>query len=52
MNFKSLLKIICYAKEFYYTIRYNQYISGHDFIELDNNDLRCEICGYISKGEK
>lgn len=44
-----MFSIICKIKEIYRTIRYSMYISGHEFVEQDNNDLKCEVCGFVSE---
>ena len=49
-----MLILICYIKTIWRTITSNWffegiYISGHDFIEQEDNILKCEICGKVSK---
>lgn len=46
-----LFIIICWLAEIYYTFRYKSVISGHEFIEQDNGDLKCSVCGMVSKVE-
>ena len=48
------MKLICIIKTIYRTLTSSWFwegveISGHDYIEQDNGELKCEICGRISK---
>jgi hypothetical protein len=49
MNTKIIFRPICWITEFFWKIRYNENISGHDFVEREDKSLECEICGKISK---
>lgn len=54
-NYKVVFRPICWIQEIYYIIRYNQLISGHEYKALSDRydtDLKCEICGHISKGKR
>jgi len=43
--------IKCLVRFIYYWFKYptGAYISGHNFIEIEDNVLECKDCGYISK---
>lgn len=55
INWKAPFRIICWFQEWWYTVRHNTPISGHDYIskysgyESAFKDLECEICGKISE---
>lgn len=43
-------KIICLIKGLYRSFPFIGYpISGHDYVEQENGDLVCEICGHLIK---
>jgi hypothetical protein len=48
------MKLICYlttlSNIIFKGFVLGNYISGHDYIEQDNGDLKCDRCGHISKG--
>lgn len=46
---KIIFRPICWFQEWYRTIRYGVWISGHDFVEQEDKSLKCEICGKVSK---
>lgn len=50
------MKIICFIKGIFRSIKHLLIISGHDYIEIyDNEDiqvLKCELCNHISVGFK
>lgn len=46
---KIIYSPICWITEIYYQFRYNQIISGHSYIEHKDGNLKCEICGKVSK---
>jgi hypothetical protein len=56
MWLRSYFIIICWIKGIYWTYLYSSFnslslgfISGHDFVEQDDNTLKCKICNKISK---
>ena len=42
---------ICWATGIFWSLKYNSLISGHEYTELNNRDLKCDICGIISRGK-
>jgi len=48
-NYKFIFRPICMMTCFYYALRYDVLISGHDFIEREDGCLECKICGEESK---
>jgi len=40
---------ICWLTEFFWCVRYNEDISGHEYIEQQDGSSVCDICGRISK---
>jgi hypothetical protein len=49
VNIKIIFRPICWITEVYYQFRYNEIISGHEYIEQEDGSLKCDICGFISK---
>lgn len=43
-----IFRPICWITELFWALRYNQNISGHDFVEQKDGSLKCEICGKVS----
>lgn len=48
------MNLICLLKTIYLNLDINTllnraYISGHDYVEQKNGNLKCKICGDISK---
>lgn len=39
---------ICWFTGIYYQVVYKQIISGHSYIEQEDGNLKCEICGKVS----
>ena len=58
MNFKIIFRPLCWLNSFWYSIFYNiltdghEYISGYEGYESAYKDLKCEMCGKISKGDR
>lgn len=54
MNFKSILRPLCWIDEIYLSIKYDAPISGHDYYPVyDFNGIDilyyvCERCGKVS----
>ena len=48
----SIFSVICFLQSVYRSLKTNLSVSGHDYIEVENNDmyqtLKCEICGKVS----
>lgn len=48
------MKIICFIKTIWFTIKSKQFwlggfpIMGHAYVEQENGDLICEVCGHKS----
>lgn len=49
MNLKIIWLPICFITEVIYSARYGIPVSGHDYIEQDNGELKCDMCGKVSK---
>jgi len=46
-----LLRPYCWLREIIRTLDFcvmGITFSGHDFVEVDKDTLRCEVCGYVS----
>jgi hypothetical protein len=42
------MSLICLLREIYYQFKYLVKISGHNYIQIEN-DLICKDCGHISR---
>jgi len=40
---------ICWFTGFIWIVKYNQNISGHEYVEQEDKSLVCDVCGRISK---
>lgn len=58
INLKIIFRPICWLQEWWYTIRCNTPVHGHDYIskysgyESAYKPLECSLCGKISEGDK
>jgi hypothetical protein len=42
------MRLICWLMEWWYTCRYMDVISGHEYVEQPDGTLKCERCGKVS----
>lgn len=58
LNYLIIFRPICWLTEIYYALRRGEWIDGHSYIseyegyESAYHNLKCEVCGKVSKGNK